>query len=34
MIKQVDVFVGDKQITSNSLTYAYKAYFEAFLGIR
>ena len=32
MIKQVDVFVGDKQITSNSPTYAYKAYFEAFLG--
>ena len=32
MIKQVDIFIGDKQITSNSPTYAYKAYFEAFLG--
>ena len=32
MIKQVDVFIGDKQITSNSPTYAYKAYFEAFFG--
>ena len=32
MIKQVDIFIGDKQITTNSPTYAYKAYFEAFLG--
>jgi hypothetical protein len=32
MIKQVDVFIGDTQITSSPSTYPYRAYFEAFLG--
>src|SRR6266705_4010010 len=32
MIKQLDIFIGDQQITSSSPTYAYKAYFETLLG--
>jgi hypothetical protein len=32
MIKQVDIFIGDTQITQSSPTYAYRAYFEAFFG--
>lgn len=32
MIKQVDIFIGDHQITTSSPTYAYKAYLEAFFG--
>ena len=32
MIKQIDIFIGDQQITSSSPTYAYKAYIETLLG--
>ena len=32
MIKQLDIFLGDKQISTSSPTYAYKAYLEALLG--
>lgn len=32
MIKQLDIFIGDKQITSSSSTYAFKAYIEALFG--
>lgn len=32
MIKQVDIFIGDKQISTTNPTYGYKAYFEAFFG--
>jgi hypothetical protein len=32
MIKQIDVFIGDTQITSSPSTYPYRAYFETLLG--
>ena len=32
MIKQLDIFIGDKQVTTSPSTYSYKAYFEALLG--
>ncbi len=32
MIKQVDVFIGDTQITSSPSTYPYRAYFKTLLG--
>ena len=32
LIKQMDIFIGDKQISSSSPTYSYKAYLEALLG--
>ena len=32
VIKQLDIFIGDKQVTTTSPTYAYKAYIEALLG--
>lgn len=32
IIKQLDIFIGDKQISTTSPTYAYKAYFEALMG--
>ena len=32
IIKQLDIFIGDKQITTSSPTYAYKAYIEALFG--
>ena len=32
MIKQLDIFIGDTQVSSSTPTYAYKAYLEALLG--
>ena len=32
IIRQLDIFIGDTQISSTTPTYAYKAYFETFLG--
>ena len=32
MIKQLDIFIGDKQVTTSPSTYSYKAYFETLLG--
>jgi hypothetical protein len=32
-IKQLDIFIGDKQVTTSSPFYAYKAYLEAKLGM-
>ena len=32
LIKQLDIFIGDKQITTTSPTYSYKAYIEALFG--
>ena len=32
MIKQLDIFIGDTQVSSSTPTYSYKAYIEALLG--
>ena len=32
IIKQMDIFIGDKQVTNTSPNYAYKAYIEALFG--
>lgn len=32
MIKQLDIFIGDTQVSSSTPTYAYKAFIEVYLG--